>query len=281
MEPEQPPAAAPRRHLAASVFILAWLAAQLAYPFVTKFDLHPFRYQWAPLSWGMYANPNAEYQVDAVPRRSGRRARGDIVFDDEVSRGTPWSRALTQGETSAIRRIETLREVETVLRRVARKQPRRRDVRRQRRLVLPAGGTLRRAGDPDTGAALRPRVMLDSWFRAVPAYRVAAFRVVLAATTLCNYLPVLTGWLLQAAASPETTASIPWLIHVPLPVVARSPGAGVRRGSSRSCVGWLPSLAAAMPRGARRLRLRRRQPLAQRLPAPAAAGAGRLLPLTD
>ena len=62
--------------------------------------------------------------------------------------------------------------------------------------------------------------MLDSWFRAVPAYRIAAFRVVLATTTLCNYLPVLTGWLLQAAASPETTASIPWLIHVPLPVVA-------------------------------------------------------------
>ena len=120
MEPEQPPAAAPRRNLAASVFILAWLAAQLAYPFVTKFDLHPFRYQWAPLSWGMYANPNAEYQV-ALYRVGPDGERGDIVFDDEVSRGTAWSRALTQGETSAIRRIETLREVEIVLRRVARR----------------------------------------------------------------------------------------------------------------------------------------------------------------
>ena len=60
----------------------------------------------------------------------------------------------------------------------------------------------------------------DSWFREVPAYRIAAFRVVLATTTLCNYLPVLTGWLLEAAASPATTASIPWVVHVPLPAVA-------------------------------------------------------------
>ena len=144
MEPEQPNAAAPRRHLAASCFIAAWLAVQLAYPFVTKFDLHPFRYQWAPLSWGMYANPNAEYQV-TLYRLGPDGARTEIAFDDDVSRGTPWSRALTQGETSAIRRIETLREVEIVLRRVARRKPRRRDVRRQRRLVLPAGGTLRGA----------------------------------------------------------------------------------------------------------------------------------------
>jgi len=118
MEPEQPTAAAPRRHLAASIFIVAWLAAQLAYPFVTKFDLYPFRYRWAPLSWGMYANPNAEFQV-AMYRLGPDSERGEIVFDNEVARGTPWNRALTQGETSAIRRIETLREVEIVLRRVA------------------------------------------------------------------------------------------------------------------------------------------------------------------
>lgn len=118
MGPDQPPAAAPRRHLAASAFILAWLAAQLAYPFVTKFDLHPFRYQWAPLSWGMYANPNAEYQV-TLYRLGPDGARTEIALDDDVARGTPWNRALTQGETSAIRRIETLREVEIVLRRVA------------------------------------------------------------------------------------------------------------------------------------------------------------------
>lgn len=118
MEPEQPTAAAPPRHLAASIFIVAWLAAQLAYPFVTKFDLYPFRYRWAPLSWGMYANPNAEYQV-TLYRLGPDGARTEIAFDDEVARGTPWNRALTQGETSAIRRIETLREVEIVLRRVA------------------------------------------------------------------------------------------------------------------------------------------------------------------
>lgn len=118
MEPERPGAAAPRQHLAASCFIVAWLAAQLAYPFVTKFDVRPFGYQWAPLSWGMYANPNAEFQV-AMYRLGPDGERGEIVFDDEVARGTPWNRALTQGETSAIRRIETLREVEIVLRRVA------------------------------------------------------------------------------------------------------------------------------------------------------------------
>ena len=118
MEPEQQNAAAPRRHLVASCFIAAWLAVQLAYPFVTKFDLRPFGYRWAPLSWGMYANPNAEYQV-AMHRLGPDGERGEIVFDEEVSRGTPWNRTLTQGETSAIRRIETLREVEIVLRRVA------------------------------------------------------------------------------------------------------------------------------------------------------------------
>ena len=85
--------------------------------------------------------------------------------------------------------------------------------------------------------------MLDSWFRAVPAYRIAAFRVVLATTTLCNYLPVLTGWLLQAAASPETTASIPWLIHVPLPVVAVLLALGYAAGVAL-LFGWRPSLAA-------------------------------------
>ena len=61
--------------------------------------------------------------------------------------------------------------------------------------------------------------MPTAWFRQVPAYRLAAFRVVLATTTLCNYLPVVSGWLLEAAASPATTATIPWLVHVPLPVV--------------------------------------------------------------
>ena len=116
----QQPAAAPQREgrIAAKLFIAAWLAAQLAYPFVTKFDLHPFGYRWAPLSWGMYANPNAEYQV-TLYRLGPDGERGEIVFDDDVSRGTRWNRALTQGETSAIRRIETLREVEIVLRRVA------------------------------------------------------------------------------------------------------------------------------------------------------------------
>ena len=85
--------------------------------------------------------------------------------------------------------------------------------------------------------------MLDSWFRAVPAYRIAAFRVVLATTTLCNYLPVLTGWLLQAAASPATTASIPWLVHVPLPVVACLLVLGYAAGVAL-LLGWRPSLAA-------------------------------------
>ena len=86
--------------------------------------------------------------------------------------------------------------------------------------------------------------MLDSWFRAVPAYRIAAFRVVLATTTLCNYLPVLTGWLLQAAGSPSTTASIPWLVHVPLPVVAVLLALGYAAGLAL-LAGWRPSLAAA------------------------------------
>ena len=86
--------------------------------------------------------------------------------------------------------------------------------------------------------------MLDSWFRAVPAYRIAAFRVVLATTTLCNYLPVLTGWLLQAAASPATTASIPWLVHLPLPVVAVLLALGYAAGLAL-LVGSRPSLAAA------------------------------------
>lgn len=85
--------------------------------------------------------------------------------------------------------------------------------------------------------------MFDSWFQAVPAYRIAAFRVVLATTTLCNYLPVLTGWLLQAAASPSTTASIPWLIHLPLPVVAVLLALGYAAGVAL-LLGWRPSLAA-------------------------------------
>ena len=53
---------------------------------------------------------------------SGRRAsRARSRFDAEVARDTGWSRGLVQGETSAIRRLETLREVEIVLRRVARR----------------------------------------------------------------------------------------------------------------------------------------------------------------
>ena len=85
--------------------------------------------------------------------------------------------------------------------------------------------------------------MLDSWFRAVPAYRIAAFRVVLATTTLCNYLPVVTGWLLQAAASPSTTASIPWFIHLPPPVVIVLLLLGYAAGIAL-LLGWRPSLAA-------------------------------------
>ena len=86
--------------------------------------------------------------------------------------------------------------------------------------------------------------MLDSWFRAVPAYPIAAFRVVLATTTLCNFLPVLTDWLLQAAASPSTTASIPWLVHVPLPIVGVLLAAGYAAGVAL-LLGRRPSLAAA------------------------------------
>ena len=104
--------------MGAKLFIAAWLAVQLAYPFVTKFDLWPFGYHWAPLSWGMYANANAEYQV-TLYRLGPDGARTDIALDDDVSRGTPWRQARTLGETSAIRRIETLRDVEIVLRRVA------------------------------------------------------------------------------------------------------------------------------------------------------------------
>ena len=85
--------------------------------------------------------------------------------------------------------------------------------------------------------------MLDSWFRAVPAYRIAAFRVVLATTTLCNYLPVLTGWLLQATASPATTASVPWLIHLPLPLVIVLLLLGYAAGVAL-VLGWRTSLAA-------------------------------------
>ena len=86
--------------------------------------------------------------------------------------------------------------------------------------------------------------MLDSWFREVPAYRIAAFRVVLATTTLCNYLPVITGWLLEAAASPATTASIPWVVHVPLPAVAGLLVLGWVAGFAL-LAGWGASLSAA------------------------------------
>ena len=85
--------------------------------------------------------------------------------------------------------------------------------------------------------------MLDSWFRAVPAYRIAAFRVVLATTTLCNYLPVVTGWLLQAAASPATTASIPWSVHLPPPLVIVLLLLGYAAGIAL-LLGWRTSLAA-------------------------------------
>ena len=85
--------------------------------------------------------------------------------------------------------------------------------------------------------------MLDSWFREVPAYRMAAFRVVLATTTLCNYLPVLTGWLLEAAASPATTASMPWVVHVPLPAVVGLLVLGWVAGAAL-LAGWRPQLSA-------------------------------------
>ena len=119
MGSERPPAAA-RGQTGAKLFIVTWLTAQTAYPFVTKFDLHPFRYHWAPLSWGMYANPNADYQV-RMYRLGPDGERSEIAFDQEVTGGTPWSRELVQGESSAIRRLKTLREVEIVLRRVARR----------------------------------------------------------------------------------------------------------------------------------------------------------------
>ncbi len=120
MKSAGPPAEGADGRILAKLFIAGWLAAQLAYPFVTKFDLQPFRYRWAPLSWGMYANPDAEYQV-AMYRLSPEGEPSEIVFDADVARGTGWSRGLVQGETSAIRRLETLREVEIVLRRVARR----------------------------------------------------------------------------------------------------------------------------------------------------------------
>ena len=106
--------------IVAKLFIVAWLAVQLVYPFILKFDLSPFSYRWVPLSWGMYANPTAEYSV-TMYRLAPTGERSDIVFDDEVVGGTAWSRALVQGETSTIRRLETRREVEMVLRRVARR----------------------------------------------------------------------------------------------------------------------------------------------------------------
>ena len=118
MKSDQSPPASPRSRLVVKLFIIAWLTVQLAYPFILKFDLSPFRYRWAPLSWGMYANANAEYQV-TMYRLGPDGERSDIVFDDAVVGGTAWSRGLVQGETSSIRRLETLREVEMVLRRVA------------------------------------------------------------------------------------------------------------------------------------------------------------------
>ena len=120
MESARPPAAGSHGRILAKLFIAGWLAAQVAYPFITKFDLQPFRYRWAPLSWGMYANPNAEYEV-AMYRLGPEGGPSEIRFDAAVARDTGWSRGLVQGETSAIRRLETLREVEIVLRRVARR----------------------------------------------------------------------------------------------------------------------------------------------------------------
>ncbi len=85
--------------------------------------------------------------------------------------------------------------------------------------------------------------MLDSWFREVPAYRLAAFRVVLATTTLSNLLPVLTDWLRQAAASPATTASIWWVPHLSPPVVLVVLAIGWAAGVTL-LVGWRPSASA-------------------------------------
>ena len=118
MESEHTPPATSGGRTAIKLFIVTWLTVQLAYPFLLKFDLSPFQYRWAPLSWGMYANANAEYQV-TMYRLGSDGERSEIVFDDDVVGGTAWSRGLVQGETSSIRRLETLREVEIVLRRVA------------------------------------------------------------------------------------------------------------------------------------------------------------------
>ncbi|MDX1382210.1 MAG: HTTM domain-containing protein [Thermoanaerobaculia bacterium] len=85
--------------------------------------------------------------------------------------------------------------------------------------------------------------MLDSWLRPVPAYRLAAFRVVVAATSLCKFLPVLADWLLAAAASPATTATLPWLPHVPTAGVAVLLGLGFVAAGSL-LVGWRPATSA-------------------------------------
>ena len=116
--------------------------------------------------------------------------------------------------------------------------------------------------------------MLDSWFREVPAYRIAAFRVVLATTTLCNYLPV------RLAAGGRRVAGHDSVHPVARPRAApgRRRSAGPRVDSRVRPAGRLAAVAVGrVPGGARHLRLRRREPLAQRFPAPAAPRAGRLL----
>jgi len=108
------------RNIVTKIFIVAWLTAQLTIPFIRKFDLQPFRYRWTPFSWGMYSTSEAEYQV-TMYRLGPDGERSEIVFDEDVVGGTPWSSGLVQGERYSVQRLQTLREVEIVLRRVARR----------------------------------------------------------------------------------------------------------------------------------------------------------------
>ena len=70
MESARPPAVGPNGRILAKIFIAGWLAAQLAYPFVTRFDLHPFRYRWAPAGRGV--SSRARRPPSGAWRRCGR-----------------------------------------------------------------------------------------------------------------------------------------------------------------------------------------------------------------
>lgn len=112
--------AGPTRSVATKLFIVAWLAVQLALPFAMKFELAPLRYHWAPFSWGMYSNSGAEYRLTLYRLAADGRREG-LVLDEEVAGDAPWRRGRLEGETAAVRRIEFLRGAEIVLRRVARR----------------------------------------------------------------------------------------------------------------------------------------------------------------